>query len=630
MLYREPLKDTWAEQRLFNNRIVWALTGLVLLTGLLASRLINLQVVEYQRYADLSHGNRIRIQPLAPTRGIIFDRNGVVMAENLPVYQMVLIPEQVSDLDGTLDRLGELKLIDEEQRQRFFQRKRGKRSFDAVPLRYRLNDEELARLSVHRHELPGVDIQAALVRSYPLGSSAVHVLGYVGALSESDLRTVEASRYAATSHIGKIGIEHQYENQLHGEPGNRQLLVNAQGREMDAKGGAREELLRNRKDPVPGSDLVLSLDSRLQAVAETALANRRGTVVVVDVNNGDILAMVSQPGFDPNRFSAGGMSNEEYLALRNDIDKPLFNRALSGTYPPGSIVKPFIALAGLEYRAFTARHSILCEGYYSIPGNEHRYRDWKKEGHGETNLSDAVAESCDVFFYMLAMDLGIDRIHAMLADFGFGETTGLDIPNEKSGLLPSRDWKRGAFSRRSDQIWFPGETVITGIGQGYMLATPLQLAHFTATIATRGKRFRPRLVTALRNPLSGETTEIPPQELAPVELADDRHWDVIHRAMDAAMNTPRGTGWSTSLGAAYKMAGKTGSAQVFSVGQEEEYDEEEIDERLRDHALFVAFAPLENPQIAISVLVENGGSGGRAAGPVVRQILDAWFQGQKR
>ena len=628
MLRHEPLKDTWAEQRLFNSRIIWALAGLLLLTGLLASRLVKLQVVEYQRYTNLSHGNRIRIQPLAPTRGIIFDRNGVVMAENLPAYQMVLIPEQVSDLVGTLDRLTELKLIDEEQKQRFFERKRSKRSFDAVPLRYRLNDEELARLSVHRHELPGVDVQAALVRSYPLGSSAVHVLGYVGALSESDLQRVEASRYAATSHIGKIGIEREYEDRLHGEPGNRLLLVNAQGREMDAKGGAREELLRNRREPVPGSDLILSLDSKLQAAAETALTGRRGTVVVVDVNNGDVLALVSQPDFDPNRFGAGGMSNEEFLALQNDLDKPLFNRALSGSYPPGSIVKPFIALAGLEYRAITPGHSILCEGHYSIPGIEHRYRDWKKEGHGEINVHDAIAESCDVFFYMLAMELGIDRIHAMLADFGFGERTGLDIPNEKSGLLPSRDWKRGAFSRRSDQIWFPGETVITGIGQGYMLATPLQLTQFTATVATRGKRFRPRLVTAFRDPLSGETTEIPPQELPTVELADDRHWDSIHRAMDAVMNTPRGTGWSAALGAEYKMAGKSGSAQVFSVGQEEEYEEEEIDERLRDHALFVAFAPLENPQIAISVLVENGGSGGRAAGPVVRKVLDAWYQGQ--
>ncbi len=630
MLTRDPIKDTWAEQRLFNKRIIWALTGLLLLTGLLTSRLINLQVVEYQRYTDLSHGNRIRIQPLAPTRGIIFDRNGVVMAENLPAYQMVLIPEQVADLDGTLDRLTELNLIDEEQRQRFFQRRRGKRNFEPVPLRYRLNDEELARLSVHRHELPGVDILAALVRSYPLESSAVHVLGYVGALSESDLQRVEASRYAATSHIGKIGIEREYEDRLHGEPGNRLLLVNAQGREMDAKGGAREELLRNRREPVPGSDLILSLDSKLQAAAATALMGRRGTVVVVDVNNGDVLALVSQPDFDPNRFSAGGMSNEEFLVLQNDLDKPLFNRALSGSYPPGSIVKPFIALAGLEYRAITPGHSILCEGHYSIPGNEHRYRDWKKEGHGEINVHDAIAESCDVFFYMLAMELGIDRIHAMLADFGFGERTGLDIPNEKSGLLPSRDWKRGAFSRRSDQIWFPGETVITGIGQGYMLATPLQLTQFTATVATRGKRFRPRLVTAFRDPLSGETTEIPPQELPTVELADDRHWDSIHRAMDAVMNTPRGTGWSAALGAEYKMAGKSGSAQVFSVGQEEEYDEEEIDERLRDHALFVAFAPLEKPQIAISVLVENAGSGGRAAGPVVRQVLDAWFNGQRQ
>ncbi|MCZ6560265.1 MAG: penicillin-binding protein 2 [Gammaproteobacteria bacterium] len=630
MLRQEPIKDTWAEQRLFNNRVIWALAGMLLLSGLLTNRLIHLQVVEYQRYADLSHGNRVRIQPLAPTRGIIFDRNGVVMAENLPVYQMALIAEQVSDIERTLDRLMELDLIDDEQRERFFRARRGKRSFEAVPLRYRLNDEELARFSVHRHEFPGVDIQAALVRSYPLGSSAVHVLGYVGAISEFDLKRIATSRYAATSHIGKTGIERQYEDQLHGEPGNRQLLVNAQGREMDPKGGASEELFRNRKEPVPGSDLILSLDSRLQIAAEKALGDRRGTVVAIDVNNGDILALVSQPGFDPNLFSAGGMSNEEYFALQNNADKPMFDRVLSGTYPPGSIVKPFLALAGLEYHAVTPGQSVLCEGYYSIPGNEHRYRDWKKEGHGITDLHDAIAESCDVYFYMLAMELGIDRIHAMLADFGFGKITGVDLPGEKKGLMPSREWKKGAFSRRSEQIWFPGETVITGIGQGYMLATPLQLTHFTATMATRGKRFKPRLVTAFRDPLSGEITEIPPQELAPVELANDRHWDEIHKAMAAVMNTPRGTGWAAALGGEYKMAGKTGSAQVFSIGQEEEYEEEEIDERLRDHALFIAFTPLENPQIAISVLVENGGSGGRAAGPVVRQVLDAWYREQKQ
>ncbi len=630
MLRDEPIKDTWAEQRLFNNRVIWALVFLVTLTGLLANRLFKLQVIEYQHYADLSYGNRIRIQPIASTRGIIFDRNGVVMAENLPAYQMVIIPEQVSDLDQTLNRLAELDLIDDDQRQRFLQRRSGKRRFEAVPIRFRLDEEELARLSVRRHELPGVDIQAALIRSYPQGSSAAHALGYVGAISEADLQRIDESRYAATSHIGKTGIERYYENELHGMPGNRQILVNAQGREMDAKGSTLEELERNHSAPAPGRDLVLSLDTRLQAAAKKALGDRRGAVAAIDVRNGDVLALVSLPDFDPNLFSAGGMRTEEYLALQNNIDKPLFDRAVSGAYPPGSIVKPFIALAGLEYRAVDPRQSVLCEGYYSIPGNEHRYRDWKKEGHGITNFRDAIVESCDVYFYILAMELGIDRIHAMLADFGFGELLGIDLPGEKSGLLPSRDWKRNAFSRRSDQVWFPGETVITGIGQGYMLATPLQLAHLTATMATRGKRFRPRLLTGFRDPLSGETTEIPPQELDPLELTDNRHWDVIHGAMAAVMNTPRGTGWSTALGADYTIGGKSGSAQVFSIGQEEEYEVEEIDERLRDHALFIAFAPIDNPQIAISVLVENGGSGGGAAGPVVRQVLDAYFEGQER
>lgn len=629
MLRSEPLKDSWAEQRLFNNRTIWAIAGLLLLTGVLGTRLVKLQVVDFQHYSELSYGNRVRIEALAPIRGIIYDRNGVVLAENLPAWQLVLIPEQVSNIERTLDELKAMGLLNDEHREGFERRRRGKRAFDAIPLRFRLTDEELAKFSVHRHEFPGVEFQPALVRRYPQGALGVHALGYLGAISEADLERLDQKEYAATSHIGKTGVEREYEYLLHGSPGNRQLMVNAQGRQVEPRADTAGELEKNRNDPAPGDDLILSLDSRLQSVAEEALGERRGAVVAIDVRNGDILALVSLPGFDPNVFSAGGLSQQDFLALQNNVDKPLFNRALRGTYPPGSTVKPFIALAGLDYRATHPDQAIYCHGYYQIPGNAHRYRDWKPEGHGMTDLNDAIAESCDVYFYQLAMELGINRMHAMMQEFGFGEPTGVDLPGEKSGLMPSRDWKRRAFSSRPDQVWFPGETVITGIGQGYMLATPLQLAHTTATLAMRGQGFIPRIVTAYRNPLTEETIKFEPVPLTPIEVNNEAHWEFVRNAMANVMRGPRGTARAAAQGAAYTIAGKSGTAQVFSVGQEEEYDAEEIDERLRHHALFVAFAPVEDPQISVAVLVENGGGGSSTAAPVARAVLDAWFEMQQ-
>jgi penicillin-binding protein 2 len=428
----------------------------------------------------------------------------------------------------------------------------------------------------------------------------VHALGYVGAVSQADLERLEPAQYSGTTHAGKIGVERAEENALHGSVGFRQVLVNAEGRII-------QELERTR--PVPGEDVTLTLDLELQLAAESALEGRRGAVVAIDPSNGHVLALVSQPGYDPNLFAAG-ISVADYSALRDDRDTPLFNRALRGVYPPGSTIKPVVGLAGLHYGAVTPWQRIFCIGHYSLPGSSHRYRDWKKEGHGSVDLTDAIAQSCDVYFYDLAVKLGIDNLQEFLGRFGLGALTGIDIPSEKAGTLPSREWKRARFSRREDQVWYPGETVIAGIGQGYTETTPLQLANMTAVLAARGTHYRPMLVASRTDPVTGETEILEPEALPPVTVNDPVFWDRIIEDM---------------VEAPYRIAGKTGTAQVFTIAQGEEYDAEEVDERLRHHALFVAFAPAEAPRIAVAVVVENGGSGSGTAAPVARQVLDNYL-----
>jgi penicillin-binding protein 2 len=417
-------------------------------------------------------------------------------------------------------------------------------------------------------------------------------------------------------------VERALESELHGETGYQQLLVNAQGRRVARVGLSTPEL--TRREPVAGSDLYLSLDAHLQRVAEEALAGQRAAVVAIDPRNGDILAFVSTPTFDPNGF-ARGLTYAEYAALSNDIDIPLYDRALRGVYPPGSTIKPMVALAALELGVARPEARRLCRGAFQLPGSSHRYRDWKRSGHGSVDMHMAIAVSCDVYFYGVAAEMGIDRMHGFLSQFGLGEETGIDIAGERSGTLPSTDWKRKAFKRKELQTWFPGETVIAGIGQGYMLTTPLQLAHATAAVAMRGQRFAPRLVRAVRDARSGEVRELPPRPLPPVQVSDPSYWDVVIDGMVGVMNDPWGTARRSQLGAPYKIAGKTGTAQVFSIGQNERYDEKEIDERLRDHALFVAFAPADDPQIALAVVVENGRSGSGTAAPIARKVFDAFL-----
>jgi len=616
------LKDHWAEQRMFGRRVIAALLVIALCLSILIARLVYLQVVRYDYFAELSQGNRIRIDPVPPSRGLIYDRNGVAMALNRPAYQLEITREQTPDLDDTLQRLAALELIDRDELDRVKRNVQSRRSFAAVPVRLQLSEEELARFAVRRPDFPGVEVRPRLTRYYPGGGTGVHALGYVGAISEQDQERIELANYAGTTLIGKLGIERAYEDELHGETGYQQLLVNAQGRNVDRVGLQTPEL--QRRAPVSGNDLILAIDARLQKLIEEELGERRAAVVAIDPGNGDILAFASTPTFDPNGF-ARGLTYAEYDALQNDIDKPLFDRALRGVYPPGSTIKPLVALAALEAGAAKEEERLWCKGFFQLPGSSHRYRDWKRGGHGSMNVHSAIAQSCDTYFYEVSSRLGIDAMHDFLVQFGLSQKTGIDVAGERKGLVPSREWKKGAFKQREQQVWFPGETVIAGIGQGYMLATPLQLAHVAATIATRGRRFAPRLVKGVRDPVSGAVNEIPVRELPPVVIQNPDNWDIIIDGMVGVMNDGRGTARRHQQGAPYKIAGKTGTAQVFSVGQQEEYDEEEVAERLRDHALFIAFAPAEAPELAVAVLVENGRSGSGTAAPIARKVFDAYF-----
>jgi penicillin-binding protein 2 len=615
MIETIAIKDHWREQRIFISRIIAAVFIGLILVGVVVARLVNLQVTNYEHFSALSTGNQVRIEPLPPTRGLIYDRHGEIIAQNLPAYQLELTQEGVQDLDGTLARLMKMNLVKETDPERLGRLIRSRRKFEPVTLNFQMNDEEVARFAVRRQEFPGVDIRARLIRQYPFGSVTSHVVGYVGSMNEADLKRSDPAAYAGTSHIGKLGIERAQEELLLGKVGYQQNLVNAQGRALDHT---------PRESPLAGEDLISTLDMRLQQAAFDALGQQRGAVVALDPRNGDVLALVSTPAFDPNAFTEG-LTLAEYSALQSDPGKPMFNRALRGQYPPGSTVKPLVALAGLQYLEENPRKKHFCPGYFTLPDSSHRYRCWKKEGHGQVDMHDAIAQSCDVYFYALGLELGIDRIHDFLGKFGLGTVTGIDIPGEKPGLLPSREWKRSAFERRQDQSWYPGETVIAGIGQGYMLATPMQLAEATAVLAARGKRFRPRLVAGTRDPASGEIHELAPEKLAPVELSDPSYWLEIGRAMEAVTSSPRGTARGAAAGANYRFAGKSGTAQVFSVAQDEDYEEEDVPEHLRHHALFVAYAPAENPEIAVAVIVEHGGGGSSSAAPVARKVMDAYM-----
>lgn len=598
------VKDNTVENRLFLNRIVAAFIVIILLTSGLIIRLIYLQIVGHEHYSSLAKDNSIKIVPLIPTRGIIYDRRGKILAENTPSYSLELIPEKIIDLNDTLIRLQKLLNIPDEKIELYQKLRKRQKRFTSTPLLLNMTNEELAKFAVARPFFPGVDIQTRLVRHYPYSDLAAHVIGYVGRINETELKELPIAEYRGSTHIGKLGIESSYETQLHGKTGYAEIETNVQAR-----------LLNTLKEvnPDPGANLYLTLDIDLQKTAYDALGTFNGAVVAIDIKTGGVLVFASRPGFDPNPFVVG-IANEAYQALQSSENQPLYNRALRGLYPPGSTIKPFIALAGLEYDAISPQQNLLCPGFYQLPGVSHKYRDWKKGGHGSVNLSKAITESCDVYFYRLAATLGIDHMHSFLQKFGFGEKSGIDLVGEKSGLLPSREWKRD----QKNQAWYPGETLITGIGQGYHQVTPLQLARATATLANKGKVVTPFLVDKIVSP--HDTRPGPEVQKGTIPL-NPNNINTVIEGMINVVHSARGTAKGINQNISYQIAGKTGTAQVLGIKQNAKYNENNIDFKFRDHALFISFAPADDPKIAVAVVVENGGHGGSVAAPIAGQII---------
>lgn len=608
---RLALKDTYREKRIYTVRIIIAgLLALVLLL-LLVGRYFSLQIVQHETYRTQSDRNRVQLQPVGPKRGLIYDRNGVLLAENRASYSLTIVKERVKDLDNTLQLLRELVMIDDDQLKKFQRQLKRRRAYASVPLKLKLSEEEIAIISVNRYRLPGVNVEAQLTRYYPQGEVFAHVLGYVGRISESEQFDIDQVNYSGTNEIGKIGIEKYYETELHGQVGSQNVETNARGRVLR---------VLERTAPEPGADLTLHLDAHVQKVAHEAIKDERAALVAIDPRTGGVLALVSTPSFDANLF-VGGISSKNYSALRDSPDLPLFNRALQGQYPPASTVKPAYGLAGLHYGLVTPQTRIKDPGWYQLPNDDRRYRDWTwhkyRRGHAESmDLKQSIMESCDIYFYDLAYRMGIDRIHDFMAPFGFGKRTGIDSTSERSGLLPSREWKR-VFKRLP---WFPGETLNIGIGQGYMLATPLQMAQSIVALANRGRHYTPRLLKE-KNGIEQRVPELPPI------VVKQEHWDEVVRAMEAVVHDAKGTARKINRGARYKMAGKTGTAQMIGMTQEDDDAPSEIAKRKRDHGLFVGFAPVDNPKIVVAVIVENGESGSSIA-PVARQVFDAYLLDQ--
>ena len=605
------IQDRVREAHLVRQRTRVALAlSLVTCIGL-AARVFDLQVLEFEHFRTLSESNRVSLVAVPPTRGIIYDRKGVVLAQNTPTYSLEITPEAVQDMDVLISTIGELIDVDDADLERFYAALAKARRFDSVPLRFRLSPEEVARLAVNRPFLPGADYKALLARTYPYGPLAAHLVGYVGRIDERDRQTIDVANYRGTNHIGKTGVEHYYESVLHGRAGYEHVEINAFGRTLR---------VLERRDPLPGSDIYLTIDAELQAVAEKALGEQNGAIVAIEPSSGAVLAFVSVPTFDPNLFTFG-IGHQDYRELLLSPRRPLFNRALNGQYPPGSTIKPIMALAGLEENAETAAKGSYCGGWFSLPDSTHRYRDWKKGGHGEVDLDRAIVESCDVFFYRLALDLGIARMHGTFTNFGFGRPTGIDLPGESSGLAPSRDWKESVRG----QPWYPGETLITGIGQGYLLTTPLQLASAAAVLGTRGVRLRPQVVLRHETDEGDDAGILIPEITGTIKVADQDYWVRVLGAMENVVHGDRGTARRVGAGAAYRIAGKTGTAQVVGIAQGEDYEEDKIAPHLRDHGLFLAFAPAKRPRIALAVVVENGGSGSGSAAPIARQVMDHYL-----
>jgi penicillin-binding protein 2 len=612
------IRNTRRELYYFQLRLGVAGAVVLVAFALLFGRFIYLQVIQHAYYDTKAEDNRISVVPILPNRGRILDRNGVVLARNYSAYTLELTPAKIADLNGTIDALSALVEIQPRDRRRFQRMMEETKTLDSLPIRTRLSDEEVARLAVNLYRFPGVDIKGRLFRQYPLGEMASHVVGYISRIDDRDLERIDdadlSANYKGTDHIGKTGLEQSYERELHGTTGFEQVETDAGGR------GVRT---LSRTPPVSGDNLSLTLDIRLQEAAERAFGDNRGALVAIDPSTGGVLAFVSRPGFDPNLF-IDGIDPVNWDALNNSPDKPLNDRALTGLYPPGSTFKPYMALAALELGKRTPTQTIFDPGYYIFGNN--RFRDDKAGGHGSVDMYKSLVESCDTYYYMLANDLGIDNIAHFIGQFGFGARTGIDIEGEFVGVLPSQEWKQKRFRKPEQQKWYPGETISVGIGQGYNSYTPLQLAQAVATLANDGVMYRPHLVDYIENPKTGERTYVQPHPVKSIPLKP-RNIEFVKHAMVGV--NKEGTGARAFAGAAYTSAGKTGTAQVVALKQGEKYDEKRVTERLRDHALFIAFAPVDHPKIALAVLVENAGFGARAAAPVARQVLDFYLLGKE-
>jgi len=604
----DALRDTRREWMINRSRLIAALVGISLLLSVLVYRYYSLQITQHQDFLTQSDRNRIRVEVIPPTRGQIVDRKGRVLAANKPTFVVGVIKERSEDLDQLVGQLADRLALTPRELDAFKERSLRRAPFEAVPIKLGLDDAALATVAVDLHQLPGVVVDAQLTRDYPYGETLSHVLGYVGRVSAEDLLELDNERYRGTLHTGKVGLEKRYEALLHGQPGFQHVETNAHGR-----------LLRvlEQQAPVPGQNLRLYLDLDLQREAAAALGDQRGAVVALDPLTGGVLAMVSNPSYDANLF-VEGISYTDYAELRGSLDTPLLNRAVQGQYPPGSTIKPLLGLGALAEGFVTPETAVPDPGWYRLPGDTRRYRDWtlrvRGGGHADTvDLRMAIAESCDTYYYDLAHRMGIDTMADLLTPYGLGQKTGVDTTGEQPGIMPSTEWKRRAMG----EVWYPGETISAGIGQGYMLATPLQLAQATMVIANKGESFVPSVVHRVGDLIVGGVQR-------PALTIAEEDWQAVVAGMVDVVHSPRGTAAAIGKGLQYSMAGKTGTSQVISIAQDAIYDEETVSERNRNHGLFVAFAPVDKPRIVVAVIAENGG-GSSAASPIARRVIDAWL-----
>ena len=614
---RIALRDHSAEAALFARRALVSFIFVLMIIGLLLGNLYYLQVDSYQAYQTRSNENRVKLVPIAPNRGLIYDRNGVLLAENKPVYSLDMVPEKIDDLEQTLSQLSQLLKLDADTLADIHKRLKRQRRFKQVSVLTKLSESQVAVFSVQQHKFPGVSVNARLKRYYPFADALTHALGYVARINSKDLAQLEKegnrAMYAATYDIGKQGIERYYEAELHGKPGFKEVEVNNRGK-----------IVRTLKvvPPIPGNDLYLNIDVRLQLKAQQELAGRRGAIILMAPTTGEVLAMVSSPSYDPNLF-VNGISGKEYSQLLQSKDRPLINRATQGRYPPASTVKPQLAILGLEDGAITPSTIINDRGWFQIPNTKHRFRDWKRWGHGKINVYKAIEQSSDTFFYNLAYNVGIDKINSFMSEFGFGEYTGIDIKEETNAILPSRGWKQARYN----VPWYQGDTISVGIGQGYWSATPIQLAKATNIVASKGIRPIPQLMREIKY-TNGDIFQ-PVEELPPLQLKDPSHWQVAKDGMHGVVTKRNGSAHRAFANTAYSVAGKSGTAQLYQLG-EEKYDASKIRERLRDNAMFVAYAPFNNPEISATIVLENAGGGSSQAAPVARNLFDSYFANKQQ